>query len=102
MNHAQKLYRLRDCTSDKVVFVGTAAECAEVLGIKERSFHVIRSQYASRGERPKSKGHYLEELGRTSASDMEAIIAWDTLTERLRREFGIPRYVPEKGVKDGK
>ena len=96
MGCVRKLYRLRDCTSGEVVLSGTAAECAEFLGIKEKSFHVIRSHFSGTGERPKSKGYYLEELGRAATLDAEAVRAWDELTEHLRRKYGVPRYVPKE------
>lgn len=96
-----KTYQLRDCSTDEIVFVGLAAECAEFLGVALNTFRWVRSQASTANKPAAMKGFYLEEVDTNGPSDFwgldaAAIRAWDAFTEPLREKFGIPKWTPPK------
>ena len=83
-------YRVLDRTG-AVVAEGNVNECAERIG---RSVSFIRDAANFRHSYPE---YWVFPV--SDPQDAALIKAWDTLTEPLRKEFGIPRYNPDQEVK---
>lgn len=75
-------------------FTGTAAECAEYLGISKSHFKNRYYNYR------KCKKYTIER--QYEDAEVKAIMAWDELVTPLREKFGIPVYkTPEEEVQNG-
>ena len=81
-----KQYQLRDPESNAVVFLGSAKECADFLGVSDKALYVS----VARG-RDHCAGYYVETApdSEWSAEDWKAIGRWDRFMAPLRRKYGI-------------
>lgn len=87
-------YEVYDFRSGALIAAGTAAQCAEQLGISDTGFRSAIKR-CKRGQTKKYrivKVDSLQPEQLISEQDrvLRAIEAWDAFTEPLRKKFGIP------------
>lgn len=90
MGRPSSRYKLYDKKTGKLVFTGTALQCAKFMGMKNvKNFYSARD-YTKDGT---YKGYRIEQV---IDWDAYAVREWNKFTEPLRKKYGIPQYVEKK------
>ena len=92
MNYVKR-YRVYNPTDGKFIVEGNVAECAEKLGMTEKSFWEAADKFMKGRYKKYNIYDVTDEKGcEIKACDRDIIKKWDDFVTPIREAFGVPVY----------